>query len=90
MHFVFKEQKRDNYYLLLQNDINTHGFNFWFYFNIRAIKSQKGNFIIANLSRFVSFEGEVSIVTYSHNKKQFERKVGFITAVSKFCRCDNE
>lgn len=36
MYCVFRESNTNNFYLFLQNDVNTHGYNQWFNFWVRA------------------------------------------------------
>lgn len=37
LHSVFRENNTHNYYLFLQNDINTHGYNQWFNFWVKPV-----------------------------------------------------
>lgn len=65
LHCVFKDRKTGYLYLLLQNDINTHGYNIWFHFRAKATVSAIYQFVIVNLSKEVKFDQEVALLTYS-------------------------
>lgn len=43
-------------YLLLQNDINTHGYNIWFHFRVKAFQAGTYHFVIVNMARPIKFE----------------------------------
>jgi len=56
LHCVYKDKQSGVYYLLLQNDINTHGYNIWFHFSIKSAIAMKYQFVIVNLARQVKFD----------------------------------
>jgi cytosolic carboxypeptidase protein 2/3 len=65
LHCVFKHKSSGCYYLLLQNDINTHGFTIWFHFNVKAFQPGTYQLVIANLAKEIRFEQETSLLTFS-------------------------
>lgn len=74
MQFVFASDN-NTYYLLLKNDINTKGFNSWFYFRIRNKKKCKVKLIILNISRPVTLmKNAMGISVFSMQQRSFCRK----------------
>jgi len=55
LHCVFKCKKTGYYYMFLQDDVNTHGYNIWFHFNVTAAQSGKYKFVIVNLTRPIKY-----------------------------------
>ncbi len=51
--FMAYQQSVINYDLLLQNDVNTDGYNQWFYF--RVSNTSKGLEVLFNIRNFVPF-----------------------------------
>ena len=69
---------------MLENGINTHGYNIWFHFRVKAAVSAIYQFVIVNLSKEVKFQQEVALLTYSSFKREYERIVGFRCEETRF------
>ena len=81
LHFVYRPKEEPLcsiiYYLFLQNDINTHGYNQWFFFEMKPQwqmiikKSITVRLCIANISkRFILREG-MKVLVYVDGKWEY-------------------
>jgi len=77
LHSVFRDKRTNVNYLTIQNDVNTHGYNQWFYFSIRSLLAKKYRFIIINLTKEIKCWRDLKLLTFSKNKKKYTRTVSF-------------
>lgn len=87
LHSVFKSKKSNHYYLLLQNDINTHGYSIWFHFRVKAQQEGRYLFVIANLSREVKYFQVLHLLTFSSIGKKYLRNTIFKCRETMFRHC---
>ena len=65
--------EKSDYYLLLENDINTYGYNQWFMFRVRNRGTGVRRFAIANLSKRTSFYAQGMLVSI-HSRERLRRE----------------
>lgn len=90
LHCVFKCKKTGFYYLFIQNDVNTHGYNIWFHFKIRAAHAGKHQFVIVNMSRPIKFFESICLPTFSSAGQRYERSLSVNCIESGFKSCETE
>jgi hypothetical protein len=68
--FVYKSEEY-SYELVLNNDINSHGYTQWFYFRIRNKLKCKAKFVICNLIKpAYHFRNGMKVSIYSSEQKR--------------------
>lgn len=56
-------EERNEYYLLIENDVNTYGYNNWFFFRCRFPCAGSRRFSVVNLIKKTSFFGQGMLVS---------------------------
>jgi hypothetical protein len=73
--------------MLLQNDINTHGYSIWFHFRVKAQEEGAYSFIIANLSREIKYYHLLHLLTFSSIGHRYLRNTGIRCRETMFRHC---
>ena len=85
LHSVFQDKTSPNcYYLLLQSDTNTHGYNQWFNFWVKSGEKIENSyrFIILNISKGLLYKPGMRILEFSEGK--WKRKQKFFYYKNKY------
>lgn len=66
------------YYLLIENDLNTYGYNNWFFFRLKNRERGRRRFTIVNFIKKTSFFSQGMLISiFSARKRQFEGRGWF-------------
>ena len=66
---VYAEHGSRKYYLLLENDINTHGYTTWFFFRIKNNYEGNVKFYVSNLLKSTSMYKQGMMISIFSKKK---------------------
>ena len=69
--FINVEEERE-FYVVIENDVNTYGYNNWFFYRFRNQEKGVRRFTIVNLIKKTSFFSQGMLVSiFSKNKNRF-------------------
>jgi hypothetical protein len=74
---AYQGAEEREYYLLVENDVNTYGYNNWFFFRCANAGTGVRRFTIANLIKKTSFFGQGMLVSVFSRRRWEEEGVGW-------------
>jgi len=63
-------EEESEYYLLVENDLNTYGYNNWFFYRFRNVGKGVRRFVIVNLIKKTSFFNQGMMISIFSVKKE--------------------